>query len=59
MKEYQVTISQNDWEYEGYANITCNHIFKVADDTVVADGIKIQFDEEISDDIRVVRGVEE
>ena len=42
-----VEISQNDWEYIGYANIKCKECKKVDDKTVLADGVEIKFDEEI------------
>ena len=55
MKEFQVIISQNGWEYKGYAYITCNTIKKISCDTILVDDkIKIQFDEEISNDIEEI-----
>lgn len=55
MKEFEVTISQNGWEYKGYAYITCDTVKKISDDTILVDDkIKIQFDEEISDNIKEV-----
>lgn len=56
MKEFEVTVSQNGWEYKGYAYITCDTIVKTSKGTVLIDDkIKIQFDEEISDNIKEVQ----
>jgi len=44
-----VEISQNGWEYTGYANIKCKECKKVDDKKVMADGIEIEFDEEINE----------
>ena len=50
MKRYKISISQNGWEYTGYAWITCEDIKKVKDDTVLIDNkYKLRFDEEIGD----------
>ena len=40
-------VSQNGWEYTGYALIKCNNIQKIGKNKVVADGTEIEFDEEI------------
>lgn len=44
-----VKISQNGWEYTGYAKIKCKKCKKIGDKKVMADGIEIEFDEEIKD----------
>lgn len=44
-----VEISQNGWEYTGYANIKCKECKKIDDKKVIADGIEIEFDEEINE----------
>lgn len=49
MKKYRVEISQNGWEYTGYAHIKCNEIKKVAKKKVIADNIEIEFDEGIGE----------
>lgn len=50
MKRYRIEISQNGWEYTGYAWITCNTIKKISDKSVLIDGIyTLKFDEEIGD----------
>ena len=47
MKTHRVEISQNHWEYTGYALITCNTLKQVGEMTVDADGVTITFDEPI------------
>lgn len=47
MKEHVVKISQNGWEYTGFAYITCTTLEKIDKRTVRADGITIEFDEDI------------
>jgi len=47
LQEFKIEISQNGWEYTGWATVTAKQIEKVNDTTILADGIKIQFDEEI------------
>ncbi|WHY01846.1 hypothetical protein [Neobacillus sp. DY30] len=49
MKKYRIEISQNGWEYTGYALVKCNELKKIANKKVVADGIEIEFDEEVGD----------
>lgn len=52
MKRYKIEISQNGWEYTGYAWIDCNSIKKISDDSVLIDGIyTLKFDEEIKEPI--------
>lgn len=48
MKKWKIIISQNGWEYEGYAIITAN-VVEGTNDTIVADGVYIKFDEQIRD----------
>jgi hypothetical protein len=47
LKEHTIEISQNGWEYTGWATVTAKKVEKLNDTTILADGIKIQFDEEI------------
>jgi hypothetical protein len=52
VKRYKIEISQNGWEYTGYAWIDCNSIKKISDDSVLIDGIyTLKFDEEIKEPI--------
>ena len=46
-KEWIIEVSQNGWEYIGTTTITAVMVGKINDTTVLADGIKIEFDEEI------------
>ena len=46
-KAYTIEVSQNGWEYSGFVTITCFVLNKVSDTEVLADGISIEFDEEI------------
>jgi len=48
-RTWRVEISQNGWEYTGYANIKCKECKKIDDNKVLADGIEIEFDEEINE----------
>jgi hypothetical protein len=47
MKKFSVPISQNGWEYTGYAYIKCENVTKVSTNAIIADGIEIEFDEEV------------
>jgi hypothetical protein len=49
-KQWTIEISQNGWEYIGTATITAIKVEKINDTTVLADGIEIEFNEEISFD---------
>jgi len=50
MKRWYIGISQNGWEYEGSAVITAKSCVRSEkENTVIADGIEIEFDEEIKD----------
>ena len=46
--KWGVEISQNGWEYTGYAIITANNVKKIGDMKLLADGVEIEFDEEIT-----------
>ena len=46
-KQWKIEISQNGWEYTGTATITAIKVEKINETTVLADGIEIEFDEEI------------
>ena len=47
MDKWTVEISQNGWEYTGWVMITAKKVERIGEDTILADGIRIQFDEEI------------
>ena len=49
MKRFSVEVSQNGWEYTGYAIIKCDDIQKTGKNKVIADGIEIEFDEEVGE----------
>lgn len=51
MKKWKIVISQNGWEYEGYAIINAENVERVADSNkaILADGVYIEFDEQIRD----------
>ena len=51
MKKWKIVISQNDWEYEGYAIIKAENVERVEDSNkaILADGVYIEFDEQIRD----------
>lgn len=46
-KTYTITYSQNAWEYEGHLRVTCKEIKKISRTMIEADGVLIEFDEEI------------
>ena len=46
-KQWLIEISQNGWEYTGTATITAIKVENINDTTVLADGVEIEFDEEI------------
>lgn len=48
MKEWIVEISQNGWEYKGQAIIKACKVEKISDRAVLADGVEIEFDEDIT-----------
>lgn len=47
MKRFIVEVSQNGWEYTGRVMIKCVDIVRAGENKVIADGIEIEFDEEI------------
>lgn len=49
MKQWTIVVSQNNWEYSGYVTIKANKVERVGDGnrTILADGVEIEFDEEI------------
>ncbi|HBJ1650917.1 TPA: hypothetical protein LA460_000136 [Clostridium botulinum] len=48
MKRYKIPISQNGWEYTGYAWIECDDIKKISDNSALIDNkYTLKFDEEI------------
>lgn len=49
MKKQKIIISQNRWEYTGYAIIKAKEVIKLSDNSISADGIEIAFDEEIEE----------
>ncbi len=46
-KQWTIEVSQNGWEYSGFVTITAIKVEQINDTTVVADGVVIDFDEEI------------
>lgn len=48
MKQWTFEVSQNGWEYSGAVFITANEVEQIDSYTVVADGVTIAFDEEIT-----------
>ena len=61
MKKYKIEISQNGWEYTGYAFIDCeNTLEKIGDNELLLDGkYSIKFDEEINKPILIDAGKDE
>ena len=55
MKKYKIEISQNGWEYTGYAFIDCeNTLKKIGDNELLLDEkYSIKFDEEINEPILI------
>lgn len=51
MKKWKIIISQNGWEYEGYAIIKAERVerFEESRNAILADGVYIEFDEQIRD----------
>lgn len=49
MKKWRIVISQNGWEYEGYAIIKAKEVTKNSEKSIIADGVEIEFDEEIEE----------
>jgi len=47
MDKWVIEISQNGWEYAGWIKIEAEKVERIGEDTILADGIRIQFDEEI------------
>ena len=47
LKKWEFLISQNDWEYAGSVIITAKKVEVVNKTTILADGIRLEFDEEI------------
>jgi hypothetical protein len=49
MARYRVEISQNGWEYTGYAWIECDEALHRGDDgkSIYTGNVRIEFDEEI------------
>jgi len=48
-QKWHIQVSQNGWEYTGYVVITAVSVEKTVEKTIVADGIEIEFDEEVGD----------
>lgn len=46
-KQWTIVVSQNSWEYSGSVLINAVKVEKINDTTVLADGVEIEFDEEI------------
>ena len=48
-KNWTIEISQNGWEYIGIVTIRAVLVEKTGAKSVIADGVEIEFDEEISE----------
>lgn len=49
MDKWTVEISLNGWEYSGWVIIQARKVEKISENTILADGIRIKFDEEVRD----------
>ncbi len=47
MKKWIIEISQNGWECTGWAKITAEHVEQIDDNVILADDMRIEFDEEV------------
>lgn len=49
MKTWKIIVSQNSWEYSGWVTIKADKVERLnnSSTTILADGIEIEFDEEI------------
>lgn len=47
MKQWTFEVSQNGWEYSGAVFITANKVEQISPQSLMADGVIIEFDEEI------------
>ena len=45
--KWVVEISQNGWEYTGFVTITADVVTKTGEKSLLADGVDMEFDEEI------------
>jgi len=48
MKKYTVALDVNCGEYSVYLHITCKDIKQINSNTLIADGIEIEYEENIS-----------
>lgn len=46
-KIWTIVVSQNGWEYSGWVNITAVEVRQISYKKIIADGVEIEFDEEI------------
>lgn len=46
-KKWRIEVSQNGWEYSGWVLVTASELSKVGEKTMIADGVIIEFDEDI------------
>lgn len=46
-KKWKIQVSQNGWEYSGWVLVTASTITLVGEKTILADGVLVEFDEEI------------
>lgn len=47
MKEWTIQIEQNGGEYHGYVDIQAENVEQVNDRTIIADGVRMIFDENV------------
>lgn len=46
-KKWAIEVSQNGWEYTGRVTVVAVRVEKTGEKSVIADGVEIEFDEEI------------
>lgn len=47
MANYTVALSENGWEYTGYIHIEADSVEKVDNETLIINGARVVFDEEV------------
>lgn len=47
MKNYQVELSENGWEYTGYISIDADDVKQIDKNKLIVNGALIEFDEEV------------
>lgn len=46
-RDWIIIVSQNGWEYSGWVKITAVEVKQISKNKIVADGIEMEFDEEV------------